>query len=52
MLNKPNKLKPMANQAQELEAKYLAPYNMAQMASQSSQLRDQPRRTSPRINKT
>jgi hypothetical protein len=25
---------------------------MAQMASQSSQLRDQPRRTSPRINRT
>jgi len=52
MPNKLSKLKPMANQAQELEAKHLAPCNMAQMASHSSQPRDLPRRTSPRINRT
>ena len=52
MLNKLSKLKQMANQAKELEAKHLARCNMAQMASRSSQQRDLPRRTSPRINKT
>lgn len=52
MLNKLSKLKPMAKQVQELEAKHLVPCNMAQMASQSSQPRDLPRRTSPRTNRT
>ena len=52
MLNKLSKLRLMAKQAKELEAKQLASCNMAPTASQLSQLRDLPRRTSQRINRT